>query len=85
MKAIMTDPPAAPEHDLLARWVDISRSAGPELEAIRRREIQAIDTCEAVRQIFGCSELWPDQPPRLTSGLVEQQAWFAKLRHDPAL
>jgi hypothetical protein len=50
------------------------------LDAIRRREIEALDTAEAIRQLFGAMTVCRDLPPRTTSGLVEQQAWFAKLR-----
>jgi hypothetical protein len=72
------------ERDLTRRWVETWRVAEVELDAIRRQEIENADTCEAVRQIFGSTDWYADLPPRLTSGLVEQQAWFAKLRHDPA-
>ena len=74
-----------PDRDILKRWVDTWQAAAPLLEAIRRREIETVDTCQAVRQIFGASDSWPALPPRLTSGLVEQHAWFARLRHDPAV
>ena len=65
---------------LLRRWVDTWRRAGVQLESIRRAEIESADTQEAVRQIFGSldranSELGPP-----TSGLIDQQAWFARLR-----
>jgi hypothetical protein len=68
------------EQDLMRRWVETWRVAGEELDVIRRREIVAADTCQAVEQIFGTSGALPDLPPRMTSGLVEQQAWFARLR-----
>jgi hypothetical protein len=69
------------DRELLRRWVETWRRAGPESEEIRRREIEEVDTREAVRQIFGSSESWPpDLPAPPTSGLVEQQAWFAKFR-----
>ena len=56
------------------------RTAGVELEAIRRRELRSLDTQEAIRQIFGeGNEAFPS-PGKATSGLVEQQAWFARLR-----
>jgi len=71
---------AAMQQDPMRRWVETWRAAGEELEEIRRREIVDADTCKAVEQIFGTSGALPDLPPRLTSGLVEQQAWFAKLR-----
>jgi hypothetical protein len=73
------------DRELLQRWVDTWKAAGPELEAIRIQELQSVDTCEAVRQLFGSTYFWADLPSRLTSGLVEQQYWFAKLHRDPAI
>jgi len=50
------------------------------LEAIRRVELASVDTREALRQIFeGELPILPPSAP--TSGLIEQQAWFARLRH----
>lgn len=58
-----------PEPSLLARWV---------LERNQRMEIESVDTQEAVRQIFGNPDISePDSP---SSGLVDQQAWFARIR-----
>lgn len=69
------------DRDPLRDWVETWRRAGPELAEIRRREIESVDTREAVRQIFGSSEsLFRNLQAPTTSGLVEQQAWFAKLR-----
>jgi hypothetical protein len=66
------------DDSLRRRWVETWRSAGEELEQIRRTEIESVDTQEAVRQIFGSD--WPAvQAPPATSGLVEQQAWFARI------
>lgn len=62
---------------LVRRWVETWRRAGEELERLRREEMRSIDTREAVRQIFGC--VVPVIPALPTSGLVEQQAWFAKI------
>jgi hypothetical protein len=68
------------DRELLRRWVETWARAGRELEEIRRREIESRDTREAIRQIFGSSEsLLHSLPAPTTSGLVEQQAWFAKL------
>ena len=64
--------------ELLRKWVETWRRAAPEIERIRRAELQSVDTREAVRQIFGTSPL-PAAPARPTSGLVEQQAWFSRL------
>ena len=74
----MTDRQTAPDRDWMRRWVETWQRAGKELDEIRRREIEATDTREAIRQLFGAS--LPDFPRKTTSGLVEQQAWFAKLR-----
>ena len=64
----------------MRRWVETWRRAGKELEQIRRREIEATDTREAIRQLFGFAVSFRNFPAQSTSGLVEQQAWFAKLR-----
>jgi len=70
--------PASPDDLLRRRWVETWRRAGGELERLRRIEIESIDTREAVRQIFGSDGPAVPAPPP-TSGLVEQQAWFARL------
>ncbi len=69
----------SPDIVLLRRWVETWRRAGKELEALRRIEIESVDTREAVRQIFGSDGGITPAPPPKTSGLVEQQAWFARM------
>jgi len=65
---------------LVRRWVDTWRSAGPELEAIRRREAAAVPVQEAIRQIFdGMESVFAASAPT-TSGFVEQQMWFSRVR-----
>jgi hypothetical protein len=67
---------------LLRDWVETWARAGPELDAIRRREIAAL-TDEDIRQILQnlfSVPLPADSPARSSSGLVEQQRWFARLR-----
>ena len=77
----MPDPISASQRELLRRWVDTWRRAAHELDEMRRREIESADTQEAVRQLFGTdNEPMDIAPPPATSGLVEQQAWFAKIR-----
>ena len=61
-------------------WVEQWRQAGPELEAIWRREVAELDTHEVIQQIYGGGGIPTNLPPRMTSGLVVQQAWFARLR-----
>jgi hypothetical protein len=68
-----------PDPDLVQRWVDTWSRAGVQLESIRRTEIESSDTQEAVRQIFGNIERASGLGPP-TSGLVHQQAWFARIR-----
>jgi hypothetical protein len=76
----MTDNRSMEERELMRRWVETWKRAGPELEAIRQREMRQVDTAEAVRQLLGSSALLYSSPRLTTSGLVEQQAWFALLR-----
>jgi hypothetical protein len=62
----MESPPSSlRDRDLLRRWAETWRRAEVELEPIR--------------QIFG-EQGKASQPSPVTSGLVEQQAWFARLR-----
>ena len=78
---------ASPDDSLRKRWVETWRRAGEELERLRRAEIASIDTREAIRQIFGSrggsdgASHGPALPaPSPTSGLIEQQAWFARIQ-----
>jgi hypothetical protein len=76
----MTGDAASQDRVLLRQWVDTWRRAGAELDEIRRREIESADTQQAIRQLFGTERPQDIAPPRITSGLVEQQAWFARFR-----
>lgn len=73
--------PVSPDA-LLRLWVEAWRRAGEELERLRRIEIESVDTQEAVSQIFGTGGLSLPPAPS-TSGLVEQQAWFARIPRPP--
>ena len=68
--------------DLLRNWVETWTRAGPELDAIRRRELEALtdDDIRRIVQNLMSVPLPPDLPMRLDSGLVEQQRWFTRLR-----
>jgi len=68
------------DQELLRRWVKTWRVAGAELEAIRRRELRSLNTQEAIRHIFGEESAGVPPVGQATSGLVEQQAWFARVR-----
>ena len=77
----MDGPHSVDYPERMREWVATWKQAGAELEQIRRSEIEALDAREAIRQIFGSSAaVLRSVSPRATSGLVEQQAWFAKLR-----
>ena len=66
----------------LKRWAETWERAGRELARIRRDELQRMtddDVRRAVSDLFS-DALPTDMEPRTTSGLVEQQRLFAKLR-----
>ncbi|MBI3370397.1 MAG: hypothetical protein HY017_01400 [Betaproteobacteria bacterium] len=66
----------------MRRWIETWKRAGPELEAIRRRELRVLtdeQVCEAALDLLSVP-LPADLPPREGSGLVEQQRWFARSR-----
>jgi hypothetical protein len=61
----------------MAKWHEVERQ---KLE-LRRAELPLVDTEEAIASFDGLFEdAIANCPPRPTSGLVEQQAWFAKAR-----
>jgi hypothetical protein len=69
------------EREMVRRWVKTWEQAGPELEAIRRREIREADNLKVLAMLEGAfNHAARTLPPRPSSGLVEMQAWFAKLR-----
>jgi hypothetical protein len=68
------------ERDMIRRWVDTWRIAGDELEAIRRHDAEAVSTHEALRQLFEGTDALLTAPAPRTSGLVEQQMWFSRIR-----
>ena len=76
----MAKPQSVENRERMREWVATWQRAGQEMEEIRRREIVATNTQEAVQQLFGSEDAFRGLPPRTSSGLVEQQAWFAKLR-----
>ena len=65
----------------MKRWVDVWKRAGPALEAVKRRELRGYeyDNNQALLDEmlqWACDH----RRNRLTSGLVEQQRMFMKLR-----
>jgi hypothetical protein len=63
------------------QWVNAWNAAGPEMERLRRRELRALDPLKAITLLCGPADYRvAPRAPKPTSGLVEQQRWFMKLR-----
>jgi hypothetical protein len=61
------------------RWIDTWRTAGKELEEIRRREIRELNTYHTIELLCGAADYsHPPRVPKPSSGLVEQQRLFMK-------
>jgi hypothetical protein len=69
------------EREDLRRWMRTWEDAGPELEAIRRPEIRDADNLKVLAVLEEAfNHALRMLPPRPSSGMVEMQAWFRKLR-----
>ena len=63
------------------RWVETWKQAGPRLEAIHREDLRNFRYEDHFAEIDALLEIaYRFAQPRPTSGLVEQQRLFAKLR-----
>jgi len=72
----------SPEQVALGRrWVKTWQEAAPRLEAIRRQELRQLDAFTAISWLCGPAN-YREAPraPKPTSGLIEQQRLFGKLR-----
>jgi hypothetical protein len=69
-----------PEQIAAARKsIDAWKTAGPELERIRREELRSVDVQKAISLLCGPADYTvPPRAPKPTSGLIEQQRWFKK-------
>jgi hypothetical protein len=69
----------------LRAWVQNWKELGPILEAIKRRELEAMTDADVRAHVEALFAGWypADVPPRLESGLVIQQRWFAKVHPKP--
>jgi hypothetical protein len=68
------------EREITLRWVETWKQAGPELEAIRRREIRDADNLRVLAILERAfNQALHDNPPRQSSGMVEMQQYLAKL------
>jgi hypothetical protein len=69
------------ERQRTRQWVQNWEAVGPVLERLRAEEIRNCDTARAIEQLSDAFESarreWSPPP---TSGLVEQQRLFARLR-----
>ncbi len=69
------------EREAMRRWVETWKLAGPEIEALLRKEIEKIDVQEELAVLEDAfNYAVRNARPEPTSGLVEMQEWFAKLR-----
>ena len=65
----------------LEQWAEQLRRAGPELEAVRREEMRTADNRAGLAFLAPAFEhALRASPMRTSSGMVEMQALFAKLR-----
>jgi len=68
------------DHEALRRWVETWQRAGPELEAIRRKEIKEADNLQVLAILERAfNHALRTLPPRHTSGLVDLHKRLAKL------
>jgi hypothetical protein len=62
-------------------WVAAWKAAGSEMDKLRRDELRSLDPLRAIELLCGPADYRvPPRAPKATSGLVEQQRWFTKLR-----
>lgn len=70
------------EQEQIREWVRIWKEAGPELEAIRQREVRDADNLVSLALLEPAFNLATrTMPARESSGLVEMQLHLAKLCH----
>ena len=68
------------EREAIRRWVRTWEEAGPQLEAIRRREIRDADNLKTLALLESAfNHGLHTAAPRRSSGLVEMRHWLAKL------
>jgi len=67
---------------LVRKWVETWMRAGKELAEIERRELEQMTDEQATEAALDLLSfpLREEMPAPATSGLVEQQRWFAKFR-----
>ncbi len=69
------------QEQLVRQWIENWRAAGSVLEGIRAEAIRQSNTAAAIEQLSDAFEsARREWSPSTTSGLVEQQRLFARLR-----
>ncbi|HUF47315.1 MAG TPA: hypothetical protein VMM93_05820 [Vicinamibacterales bacterium] len=62
-------------------WVAAWKRAGPALERLRRQELRQLDAFAAIALLCGPADYTVEpRAPKPTSGLIEQQRLFTRLR-----
>ncbi len=76
----MFDNRSMEERELIRRWVETWKEAGPQIAAIRQREIRGADNLHTLALLESAfNQALRTAPLRPSSGMVEMQQWFAKL------
>lgn len=65
----------------LGAFVDAWRIASARLEDLRRKDLCNITVADHIEALNGAFEAAVAHPPRTSSGLVEQQAVFARMKN----
>ena len=79
----MPAPEITEEQRLLRERVEAWKRFDAEMVEIRKRDAESVTRQEAIRQIFEGAAFGFDDAPK-TSGLVEQQMWFSRIREAAA-
>jgi hypothetical protein len=79
----MASPDQTEEQRLLRERVEIWKRFDTEMVEIRRRDAESVTLQEAIRQIFEGARFGFEDAPK-SSGLVEQQMWFSRIREAAA-
>ncbi len=67
--------------DAMRQWVFRWQKAGPELERIRREELIHTDVRQSIELLEDAFQsALVNYPATATSGLIEQQRWFMRLK-----
>ena len=65
----------------LRAFVGAWQIASARLESLRREDLRRVDVAGHITALNGAFEATLARPPRTSSGLVEQQAIFARMRN----